>query len=342
MKRYKLIGKILSPLYIGTGSEIEPFNYVIRGNKFYKISLEDFVFNLSEVDKNIFTELIDRNNINDIRQFIIEKWDPQEYSYEYSCDVSEETNKIYKENISNIENQLLINPFIRTTVEKIPYLPGSSLKGAIRTAIVSELAKKERNIKYVKCIEAKVLKCQNKKGRLDAKRDPFRAIKIKDSYLPSNSTILSKVINISGQLRPLKIQMLNEVTYSYLSGKTVEFESELVIDNKLQDTKFLNLKIDIDLIKTSCNSFYKDKLFYEIKKFYRNTPIEQYYSKLSKQNFEDNSLLIRVGRFSGVESVTLDNYRKPIISKGKTSGKTRNICEMKYPFGWIKLNFQEV
>jgi len=346
MKRYKIKGKILSPVHIGTGLEIEPFDYVIKEKKFYKISLEGFLTNLTKAEKNKFNELISQNNINDIRGFIIENWNPKKYSFEYSCDVTEEVNKIYGNNIANIENQLLINPFIRTKVRNFPYIPGSSLKGAIRTAIISELAKKTNYIKNIRAIEAELLKCQNMKGRLDAKKDPFRAVKIRDGHLSCNATIISKIVNVSkdrnGQLKPLRIQIFNEVTYSYLSANTIEFESELLIDEKLQKTNFLNLKIDIDLIRKSCNSFYGDKLIDEDKNFYLGTSLEKCSSELHRQKFEDNSFLIRVGRFSGVKSVTLDNYRKPGVPKGKTWGKTKNICEMKYPLGWIKLIFKEI
>jgi len=68
----------------------------------------------------------------------------------------------------------------------------------------------------------------------------------------------------------------------------------------LQDSNFLKIKIDIDLIKKSCNSFYLDKLNYEIEKFFQNTPVEKAYSIISNQKFTDNSFLIRIGKFSGV------------------------------------------
>jgi len=343
MRKYKLIGEILSPVHIGAGSEIEFFDYIIKNGKFYKIFFDEFLFNLREPERNKLITLINQNNLLDLRKFIISNWNPQRFPFEYSCDVSEEVNKLYINNVNNIENQLLINPFIRTTTKKIPYLPASSLKGAIRTAVISELA---RNINISsenkRRIEGYVLECLDKKGRLDQSKDPFRAIKIKDAHLASNEIIISRVVNVRknkmSQLETLGIQVFAEITHSILSGRTVTFESELTIDSELQDTNFLKRKIDIDLIKKSCNSFYLHKMYYEIEKFYKSTPVEKYYSIISNQKFTNNSFLIRIGKFSGLESVTLDKYRKPIVSWGKT----RNICEMKYPFGWIKLSFQEV
>jgi len=37
LKNYKIKCEILSPVHIGDGSEIEPLEYVIKNDKFYKI-----------------------------------------------------------------------------------------------------------------------------------------------------------------------------------------------------------------------------------------------------------------------------------------------------------------
>ncbi|HDK26255.1 MAG TPA: type III-A CRISPR-associated RAMP protein Csm5, partial [Candidatus Atribacteria bacterium] len=250
MKKYKLIGEILSPLHIGTGSEIEFFDYLIKNGKFYKIIFNDFFLNLEESEKNKLITLINQNRLLEIRKFMTSIWDSQRFPFEYSCAVSEEVNKLYISNINNIENQLLINPFIRTTTKKDPYLPGSSLKGAIRTALINELAKnKQINTKKADKIEGNVLDCLNNWGRLNPTRDPFRAIKIKDAYLSSDDIMIAKVVHIKkdkfAKLKPLGMQIFAELTYSTLSGKRVKFETELAIDNTLQKTNFIKRKIDI-------------------------------------------------------------------------------------------------
>lgn len=340
--KYKLKCEILSPVHIGTGSEIEPFDYIIKDNKFYKISLEDFLLSLTAEEQAEFNKLLDTTEINRIREFITRHWNPKRCPPEYSADVSDEVIKTYNENIDNIENQLLINPFIRTN--KLPYVPGSSLKGAIRTAIISELASETNYIKDLRNIEAEVLKCQTSRGRLDAKKDPFRGVRIKDGHLPPNATIISKVVNVgkdkNGKLKPLSIQMFNEVTYSCLSGKPLEFETELTIDSNLQDTHWLGKNINIESIRETCNVFYLDKLEKE-KIFYSGTEIEEIISPLSKTKFDENYFLVRIGRYSGVESVTIDKYRKPRPPGGKGWGKTKNLSDLKYPLGWVKIKFEE-
>ena len=77
MNKYKLKGAILSPLHIGTGNQIEPFDYVIKNGKLYRISLEDFLCQLSEEKRKIFEDIVDSGNLNRIRKYIIEEIAPQ-------------------------------------------------------------------------------------------------------------------------------------------------------------------------------------------------------------------------------------------------------------------------
>ncbi len=340
MKKYKLFGEILSPLHIGTGSEIEFFDYIIKKNRFYKIVMDDFLLNLGEAEKSSLLTLINQNNLLKIREFMISNWNPQRFPYGYSCAVSDEVSKIYEKNINNIENQLLINPFIRTGDKMQPYIPGSSLKGAIRTALINALGKNMK-IEDLKKIEGIVLDCLNNEGKFLMARDPFRAIKIKDTYLTSDKIIISKIVNVKknrrGSFEQRGIQIFAEVTYSALSGRQVNFETEIAIDTDLLNKNLIKRKIDINLIKNACNSFYQDKLKDELENFFQNTSVEKFfYSLLSNLKFNNHTFILRVGRYSGLESVTLDNYRKPRRSS------SRNLCEMKYPFGWIKLDYQEV
>ena len=345
MNKYELKGTILSPLHIGTGNQIEPFDYVIKNGKLYRISLEDFLCQLSEEKRKIFEDIVDSGNLNRIRKYIIEGIDLEKYSA-YSVEVTEKIERLYLSKIDDIHNQLLINPFIRTGTENKPYIPGSSIKGAIRTALISQIAQNS-NLPQPKGyreefeFESRVLAYTGRE-----KNDPFRGIKITDGILAPDSTIISQVRNVtkdrSGNLQPNNIQLICEVTYSRVSGKSIEFESKLTIDSNLFSTNYLSRSFAIEQIGEACNSFYRDKLRMEDEKFYSASAISRISNSLLKEEIEDNSFLIRLGRFSGVESVTIDNYRNP-RPPGKKGiwGTSRNLVEMKYPLGWIKISVQE-
>jgi len=346
MNKYKLKGIILSPLHIGTGNQIEPFDYVIKNGKFYRISLEDFLYQLSEGERKIFESIVNSGNLNRIRKYVIEEIDLEKYSA-YSVKVTEKIERLYLSKINDIQNQLLINPFIRTGGENKPYIPGSSIKGAIRTALISQIAQNSNlsqptGYREEFEFEFRVLRYT---GR--GKNDPFRGIKIADGILPPEPTIISQIRNVTkdrnGNLQPTNIQLICDVTYSKISGKSIEFESNLTIDTNLFSTNYLSRPFTIGEIKKACNSFYRDKLSIEDKNFYSNSPISHISNSLLNEEIEDDSFLIRLGRFSGVESVTIDNYRNPKPpGKKRTWGKSRNLVEMKYPLGWVKIRLEEI
>ncbi|RKY85081.1 type III-A CRISPR-associated RAMP protein Csm5 [candidate division KSB1 bacterium] len=348
MKVYKFIGRTLSPVNIGSGEEIEPFDYIINNGYFYRISLEKVITDFSEEDRNKFYNIVDSGNINNLRKFISNRIDIDRHSV-FSCEVSESVEKLYRRKFDDIQNQLLITPFIRNKLNFLPFIPGSSIKGSIRTAVISELGKTiDRNYifrdpKWERNIEGKILGNIDR-GRPDAKKDPFRAVKIRDIALPDDSTIITQVKNMAknkrnGRISFRSIQLMYEVLKSKLYGGEIEFNGEIIIDNNLQSKgkRAVSKEVTIDMIRNFCNSFYKDKLEMEHKKFYRSSMIDSNSRKLMEEQISSDSFILRLGRFSGVESVTLDNYRNPRPPGRRGWGNSRNICEERYPMGWIKI-----
>lgn len=345
MNTYKLKCEILSPIHIGTGDEIGPMDYLIKEGKFYKIKFERYVSNMDDKQREEFEGLIDKGNLIEIRNYVTENIDTEKESV-YSTDVNSNIVNLYNSKLSNIDNQLLIGPFIRTEGGSIPFVPGSSIKGAIRTAIVNDLANKSSlpKPKYPKEeyeFESRVL------GYKDAKNDPFRGIKLKDGHLKENTTIIREVRNVSkkngNMLQANNIQIISEVTHSLITGKTVDFETEISFDEALFATNYLSKKITLEEIINSCTTFYRDKMEKEHIKFYKNTESEKYSTMLLETPLDKNSFILRIGRFSGVESVTLDNYRNPKPPGNKTTwGTTRNLVEKIYPMGWVKVSVGEL
>ena len=136
MKKYKLRCEILSPVHIGSGCVIEPLDYIIKNSRLYKISFEKLVMSMDEVERDKFETLIDNGNLVDIRKYIAGNINKDEDSI-YSLEVSYKIEDTYKSKLGDIQNQLLISPFIRTAGEVMPFIPGSSFKGSLRTAIIN-------------------------------------------------------------------------------------------------------------------------------------------------------------------------------------------------------------
>lgn len=339
MKTFKLQCEILSPLHIGTGKEIEPFDYIITGERLYRLSFERFVTDMTESERLAFEGVLDKGNLLATRKFV-EKHINVERNTLYSSEVSPQISSLYHTKKGDIQNQLLIFPFIRIEGDYVPIVPGSSIKGAVRTAVISKLANssglpKPKDFREENEFESIVL------GYKDGKDDPFRGIKIRDKILGNDSTIIREIRNVSkkdGRLQSNDMQIICEVSHSSLTGKTVEFETEVSFDDALFSTRFLSKTLTRELITESCTNFYKDKMEKEHEKFYKNSEVEKCSIQLLNTPLDENSFMLRIGRFSGVESVTLDNYRNPKPPGNKTAwGTSRNLAEGRYPMGWLKV-----
>lgn len=340
MKTYNLNCEILSPIHIGTGDEIDPLNYIIKGNRFFSLSLGNYIAAMSDEERVAFEALIDKGNLIELRKYVAEHVDPERNSL-FSVEVTPEIISLYNDKVRDIQNQLLISPFIRSNGENRPLIPGSSFKGALRTAIISELAKTSNLPKPKDFIEENEFEGKLLSYR-DGKNDPFRGIKIRDKTLPNDSTIIREVRNVSkkngGSLQSNDIQIICELSNSAITGHPVEFEMEVSLDDTLFATGFLNRTLTMEQIVKACKNFYLDKMNKEHEKFYKNSEIEEHSRALLNTPLDENSFIIRIGRFSGVESVTLDNFRNPRPpGNNAVWGTTRNLAEGRYPMGWMKV-----
>jgi len=335
MKIYELKCEILTPLHIGDGSELQPYEYIIT-DKFYKIPLEDFILDLPVEKQKVITDLMEQDIVK-LRQFLKDNLDPLRFG-EYFVEVSNKLKSSYNTKIADELNQLLISPFIRTSNR--PYIPGSSLKGAIRTAVVAYFAGKNIQERNARNLEARVLgygffNQRRQKFQINLQNDPFRAIKITDSFLPENSTLIEEATTITKQG---EIKVFREVTYSKLTNHSLEFTTELRIDdNLINKNPKIRKKLNIETLTNACNEFYNIVIQHEKDKYFRNNPmVKGIYNQLSSQLKQDKSFILRLGWGSGKNSVTLN------LKKDRPQYvKTRRLINKIYPLGWIKAKWKE-
>lgn len=332
MKIYNIKLKILTPIHIGDGSELLPYEYVIKDNKFYKIRLDDFIINLSPENKKQVLHQIENGKMVELRKLLKALFDPKIHKWDYSTDVSKEVANLYELKIDSEINKLVIFPFIKS-MDKI-YIPGSSIKGAIRTAVFYKFLandfEKNKNYNDLEPLTFgySIWDEKEKKYKPRLENDPFRAIKFPDIFLSEGYSKIEEVETLTGKGN---IKMLVETTHSQYSKKEFEFDGEMRIDDLLlAKNKNIKFKIDIDTIKNSCNEFYKDVVI----------PYEARYLKQLKINpkvYEDlkisnNSFLIRLGWGIGKNSITvnLKKQRPQFI-------KSRKLIGGGIPLGWVEI-----
>jgi CRISPR type III-A-associated RAMP protein Csm5 len=155
----KLRLRTLSPLHIGTGEELTSLDYVVHDNRFYRIS-QDRLFALTK-------KLLPENGVKDLGDWVSEQFDAMNNTNDNRelSRLNDEMNSFYfferhrrgREFLRELQNEPAIpvlvdertrNRHRNATViplgqvrgavkngQGLPFLPGSSLKGSLRTAL---------------------------------------------------------------------------------------------------------------------------------------------------------------------------------------------------------------
>ena len=348
----KVRAEILTPVHIGDGSTLEPLEYVIR-DRFYRVNLEEWLSalpteRLKEFKKLTGRDYAQKSVLTSLRRFVKDNIDTVKY-VEWVADVSDEVKGIYDSKFDSPENQLPVTPFIRTGIR--PYLPGSSIKGAVRTAYLNLLKSGTpiREKKKAELVEGELLRANipGKEGRpprFAIDKDPFRAIKVKDAFLPEGATYFAEVINYNkkdGHLNPTSIQILTEVTYGSLLSKTVTFDLEIQIDRKVlhhqqSGIESLHKNITVQALLHACNNFYTKALKEESDKFLTGVSGGDYIREVYEQILENakGGYLFRLGWGSGLISMTISED----LRTERRYGRSKHLISEKFPLGFVKLS----
>jgi hypothetical protein len=344
LTNYQVRLHLLSPVHIGTQEELDPFSYVIRNNTFYLIDLTKWIEQYH--DPKAIHKMMDSNSFAQVRTFIARNFDEAEA---VTCAVAVDSRKLlddYAKAVekSNPENQVIVSPMTRNSVNQEAYVPGSSIKGAIRTAIAS------RFVDAAGVTKNDVRDYNQKIFGSNVTEDPMKNLKIRDVPLGKPATVIVEAKEFSKDPdKTLTPKGHFEATYSYChTGEPVVCQSGFSI----APFELYGKKVDVRFILNSLNNFYAVKYNEEYKKFYAQAqakPVQQSIIPINRAlaQLKTNEALIRIGHFSHVECMTFDKIRNPKTRKGKDGkplpfGTTRTLANGLYPFGWAKLEFLDL
>jgi len=323
MKRYRLYGEVLTPIHIGSGVVIEPYEYMISEDRLYKIDLAELLISLEDTEREEILGLLEKDILG-FRGFIRNRVDLSRYS-QFSVRVSSKVSHLYEEKLDELKNQLLIGLFIRSLNQ--PYIPGSSLKGALRTAVIFHLISGKTGERFSDRLEGNILGCLDNRGFLDPSSDPFRAIKIRDVSLEKDSTAIEEIEtfrNDGGILKDMGMQVIKEV----VSPKT-SFETELLIDDDLfRKNRDMGRRLNTEIFINACSDFYQQVIDGEMD-YFKRTEIASNYERFLQ--LDKGEFLLRLGWGSGFNSTTV-NLKMPRSKQIRT----RRLVAGHLPLGWIK------
>ena len=287
--------KILSPVHIGSGEEksLSPYSdYVYQGDQVYYIDhnkLENWILSQSDPDR-IMEEYIKGIKQRDaLREFFIE-------------------HKLNVEDFSTHRIPILGNPRkekINRTITNagFPYIPGSTIKGAIRTAVLWKIQKHKKDrttlMEYIWNNRKGPYIGEDIFGRFD--KDVMKFLHVSDTGLFQREDLEIRniqrisITNPSEEI-PSWVEVIN-------SDKEVSFDIKIKtreIDNPPSDLRgFLSPNTGVKSILKALNEFSKEIIEFELnalRKMYF-VPIMEFYTKLNKEinNLSEKEAIMRIG-----------------------------------------------
>lgn len=342
MKTYTLTMDFLCPVHIGTGEDIDPFYFTIKGNELILVDMERWLVDESEnqdlLDK--FTQL----DFVKLRNFVAKNIPVDRYAKARIPVKSSKLVNDYKNAVlqgKNPLNQVLLNLLPRSSASGRPFIPGSSIKGSMRTALGSIVAqhvgvkKNDRILEY------------NKKIFGDIREDRFRHVKVSDAPL---SGLRTSIVSGDEVSKNMNRKAGTPKGHFEVTPSLCWAEGPYTVKSKFmwEDFKLPSLTgtITLDVMIKALNEFYIPKYMKELKDFYSLPHLNMVGRKLDKvtsivnsinQQKPEGNALMRIGHFSHLECMTFDRMRNP---RGKY-GTTRTLANKEIPFGWVKISFEQ-
>ena len=321
LKTYNVLLTTKSPVHIGSGDSYFPFLYIKQSdNKLMVFDEEEVLTKLSELGKSEEFNKIIKSNKGDNNKM----YDDIRLLYE---------NKITGKQISCEPNVLRNNPDIARTMysnDGRPYIPGSSVKGSIRTAYLAYKKRQfENNNDNSSIIEGKRLNAMNDKQKFSVELDPFKFLKVSDfisldfdnnTEIRAEYNLMKTGKNISSlangavlEVIPSGKKFLGIITlYDPLKSNT----NERLLENDLKNSiiKFFSV-----LFSNVTNTEYLDK--------HRNIVLVK--SPIFSGNDE---IGIQIGKHSGAEAVSFNKELRSV--KIRLEGRNTKIDNEAYTI-WV-------
>lgn len=375
----------LGPLHLGTGEDYYPTGYVIKEG--YLHAFDDHAL-LAGLGKNGVSQLAqlaekgNEGNLLAIQRQIYSCADQLMALASHSVWVAPGIAQFYNSRIgqiaqkeadgSKVQNKLQVQRTFSNPYSHQPIIPGSALKGAIRTAWLDHLNggnpllnKQEKN----QDLQKRLL------GNKSVTDDPFSLLKVSDaSYVHPDSIAPTEIwFSISRKRKqrpdrsPQGVQNLLECIGPW-RAKSFAFDIRF-ITGKLRETTTRVPSTPQELISV-CNAYYLPKLKHELEtlgereRYFSETwliPLQRLLSgELGQALSAGKAMLLRLGKYSGAEDKTLNGVRQiRILTKkdpvtGKQGSETRNqTTEVRLaaqhsgdlknllPFGWVLVEFED-
>jgi CRISPR-associated protein Csm5 len=376
LKTYRLALTPLSPIHIGCGEDFEPTNYVIDEGVLYGFDPSRAV--LSEGQKSKLMDVANRASLLGIQKFFKDHAQIFKAQADTLIPVSSGVASVYEQRVgraANVEasgnqvfNQLFIERTMHTGRESQPYIPGSSFKGAIRTAMLDHLnlerkPSRDDNVqKGTPKLEARLLGHGDEPNKFE--RSPLRLLKVAD-LMPAAHCEPARRVMFGVNRRKRKPLDENEPPPKGISarkecilhGQYRAFVADAVLPsldphNDRKTTPAPELRpVDFKAIAKQSNAYNQTRLRHEmsvldgrglVNPAWRQSIELLMAGTLGKKLNSGDAFLIRLGRYGGAESKTLsgEGVASIKIMGARAGGKQEFTFESSTKTVWLAAEFE--
>lgn len=196
-----------------------------------------------------------------------------------------------------------VDKVMQQNISDLTYIPGSSVKGSIRTAVLEGIRKQQdlnqRNNENCKDFEMRIMSDGNDE-RFSVQKDPFKYLRISDFTL-SGKDGMSYIGKIDSGNAPIYSAMTSAYVFT---GEPIIATGTVSIDTRFY--KLLN--IGNDSFKSFVSKFYEDSLTTSrLEEKIKNEHMKPAVDYLN--NSPASSLFFRLGHYIGIKNYTFDVVR---------------------------------
>jgi CRISPR-associated protein Csm5 len=317
----------LTPIHVGTGETMEPFEYVVAGDTLYRFTMEDFLLALDREVQARFVEVIEQS-VPATRRFVAEHVGAAAKVARYTADVSPAARALYDGRMEGLGHPE-VHACIRTNDRA--YVPGSSLKGALRTALLYHAMEKDNTERKARRLEQRVFRYRR------IQEDPFRAFKVGDGEpLEDRAHVRAVTVNTQHSGRWSEdISMLIETIPGFLSDNAaVSSLHAVTFDANFYEYHERAFRLSPGAVLTACRDFYAKHLVAE-QSYTRGLPrTAAAYDALvaHTESLPDHTCLVRMAWGSGRGGVTV-----AYGLRNAPTSRSRRLTAGGFPLGWTEM-----
>lgn len=372
---YRLLITPLSPIHIGSGESYEPTNYVIEDDILHEFDTGAAMDALTSADRKKLLEIANgkpgADMVQAVQRFFHERREVVMAHAVQLVPVLPSVASLYAKRVGQtankeadglkVINRLEIDRTGFNRVTRTPILFGSSIKGAMRTALLDSInnGRPARETKGLHEFQGRLFQYfdENARPRLAMEQDPMRLVQLSDAQVAGDSGMPVTQVRLAvnrkkvlvkdqhGNVRKSQaetrdlcqiFECISEWSYRSFVGQLNLQHVANIPDNDGNGKRRLPgaaLRFSAAQIAKACNDFYWPVLERECKLMRERAYLEQGWDK-SVQQLRSTAMdrmgrgevfLLRVGRHSGAESVTLNGVRSIRIIEGRgADGKSRS------------------